>query len=35
MENYPNIVIEKGNIDELIPIMIRGVENEGFNNKRF
>ena len=26
MENYPNIVIEKGNIDELIPIMIRGVE---------
>ena len=35
MENYPNIVVEKGNIDELIPIMIRGEENEGFNNKRF
>ena len=35
MENYPNNVVEKGNIDELIPIMIRGEENEGFNNKRF
>lgn len=26
MENYPNIVIEKGSIDELILMMIRGVD---------
>ena len=26
MENYPQIVIEKGNIDELITMMIRGNE---------
>lgn len=26
MDNYPDIVIEKGSIDELIMIMIRGME---------
>lgn len=26
MDNYPNIAIEKGNIDEVITMMIRGVE---------
>ena len=24
MENYPEIVVEKGNVDELITMMIRG-----------
>ena len=26
MENYPKIVVEKGNIDELITMMVRGTE---------
>lgn len=29
LENYPKVVIEKGNIDEVIMMMIRGEENEG------
>ena len=32
IENYPDCVVEKGNIDELILMMIKGENNEGFIN---
>lgn len=35
MENYPKIAIEKGTIDEVITMMIRGQNNERLIRKRF